>query len=122
MPARGVSASLQNMENQVGQPLVERYDFCVHQAAKFGIEHHQGIRLQFMPKRWGSCINQGNIILNSELIAAPKYCIDYVITHELYHLKERNHSKTFYKLLTSVMKDWALKQKRLNEMVEVRCV
>jgi len=73
-----------------------------------------------MPKRWGSCTSQGNIILNPELIAAPKDCIDYVITHEFCHLKERNHSQSFYKLLTSMMKDWELRRKRLNEMVEVR--
>lgn len=100
----------------------ERYDICVRQVAKLDIQHHQGFQLRFMPKRWGSCTAQGNIILNPELIAAPKDCIDYVITHELCHLKERNHSQAFYKLLAVVMKDWELRRKRLNEMVEVRFV
>lgn len=100
----------------------ERYDYCVQQVAKLGIEHHQGIQLRFMPNRWGSCTGKGNIILNPELVAAPKDCIDYVITHELCHLRERNHSQAFYKLLTRVMKDWELRRKRLNEMVEVRFV
>jgi predicted metal-dependent hydrolase len=75
-----------------------------------------------MPKRWESCTGQDNIILNPELIAAPKDCIDYVITHELCHLKVRNQSPAFYKLLAAVMKDWELRRKRLNEMVEVRFV
>lgn len=101
---------------------LERYNFCVQQVAKLGIEHHLGIQLRFMPRRWGSCTGKGNIILNPELIAAPKDCIDYVITHELCHLKERNHSQAFYKLLASVMKDWELRRQRLNEMVEVRFV
>jgi predicted metal-dependent hydrolase len=100
----------------------ERYDYCVGLAAKLDINHHQGFQLRFMSKRWGSCTRQGNIILNPELIAAPKDCIDYVITHELCHLKERNHSPAFYRLLASVMKDWELRRKRLNEMVEVRFV
>ena len=100
----------------------ERYDVCVRQVARLGIEHQKGFQLRFMSKRWGSCTNQGNIILNPELIAAPKDCIDYVITHELCHLKERNHSSAFYKLLSAVMKDWELRRKRLNEMVEVRFV
>lgn len=100
----------------------ERYDFCTQEVAKVGIEHGQSIQLRFMPKRWGSCTGKGNIILNPELIAAPKDCIDYVITHELCHLKESNHSQAFYKLLTTVMKDWELRRKRLNEMVEVRFV
>jgi len=100
----------------------DRYDVCVRQVVKLGIEHQTGFQLRFMSKRWGSCTNQGNIILNPELIAAPKDCIDYVITHELCHLKECNHSPGFYKLLSTVMKDWELRRKRLNEMVEVRFV
>lgn len=100
----------------------ERYDFCVRLVAKLGIKHDQSFQLRFMSKRWGSCTGHGHIILNPELIAAPKDCIDYVITHELCHLKERNHSKAFYKLLTAVMKDWEFRRKRLNEMVEVRFV
>lgn len=100
----------------------ERYDFCLRQVARLGIEHNGGVQLRFMTKRWGSCTNQGNIILNPELIAAPKDCIDYVITHELCHIKERNHSQAFYKLMAAVMKDWELRRKRLNEMVEVRFV
>ena len=101
---------------------LERYAFCVNKVAIIGIEHHKGFELRTMFKRWGSCTKQGNIILNPELIAAPKECIDYVITHELCHLKERNHSVKFYKLLTAVMKDWELRRKLLNENVEVRFV
>ncbi len=98
----------------------ERYEHCVRLVTKLDIIHLQGFQLRFMSKRWGSCTSRGNIILNPELIAAPKDCIDYVITHELCHLKERNHSQAFYRLLALVMKDWELRRKRLNEMVEVR--
>lgn len=100
----------------------ERYAFCVQHVATVGIEHNQSFQLRAMSKRWGSCTKQGNIILNPELVAASKECIDYVITHELCHLKERNHSPNFFKLLTTVMKDWELRRKRLNEGVEVRFV
>lgn len=100
----------------------ERYAYCVGLVAKLDINHHQGFQLRLMSKRWGSCTRQGHIILNPELIAAPKDCIDYVITHELCHLKVHNHSPAFYRLLGSVMKDWELRRKRLNEMVEVRFV
>ncbi len=99
-----------------------RYEFCVRQVGKLSIQHHQGIQLRFMPKRWGNCTAQGNIILNPELIAAPKDCIDYVLTHELCHLKEGNHSQAFYRLLKTVMKDWELRRRRLNEMVKVRFI
>lgn len=98
----------------------ERYNFCVQQVARLNIEHHQGVQIRLMSKRWGSCTSKGNIFLNPELVAAPKDCIDYVIVHELCHLKEHNHSSAFYKLLTAIMKDWQSRRKQLNELVEVR--
>jgi predicted metal-dependent hydrolase len=100
----------------------ERYNLCIKEVAKLEINHNQGFRLRFMSNRWGSCTTQGKIFLNPELIAAPKDCIDYVITHELCHLKEHNHGKKFYKLLSTVMNDWEIRRKRLNEMVEVRFI
>lgn len=100
----------------------ERYNLCIRQVAKLDIRHNQGFQLRSMPNRWGSCAAQGTIFLNPELVAAPKDCIDYVITHELCHLKEHNHGQKFYKLLSSVMNDWEIRRKRLNEMVEVRFV
>jgi predicted metal-dependent hydrolase len=100
----------------------ERYHVCVQLVAKLDIKHYQGFQLRVMPNRWGSCSSQGNIMLNPELIAAPKECIDYVITHELCHLQIRNHSQAFYKLLAKVMGDWERRRKRLNESVEVRFV
>jgi predicted metal-dependent hydrolase len=91
--------------------------------AKIGIEPRQiGFQMRYMSKRWGSCTKEGKIILNPELVAAPKECIDYVITHELCHLKARNHSQAFYKLLGMVMKDWEITKERLNQIVEVRFV
>ena len=101
----------------------ERYTYCLTLVAKIGIEPKlPGFQMHYMSKRWGSCTKQGKIMLNPELIAAPKECIDYVITHELCHLKERNHSQAFYKLLTVVMKEWEIRRTRLNQMVEVRFV
>jgi predicted metal-dependent hydrolase len=100
----------------------EHYSQCVQRVEHLGIYHDKGFQLRLMSKRWGSCTGNGTITLNPELIAAPKDCIDYVIIHELCHLKEHNHRPTFYRLLASVMNDWELKRKRLNEMVEVRFV
>jgi len=100
----------------------ERYEHCRTLVAKFGIRHESGFQLRLMPKRWGSCTRSGNILLNPELVAAPKDCIEYVITHELCHLKEPNHSQAFYRLLTAAMKDWEVRRQRLNEIVEVRFV
>jgi predicted metal-dependent hydrolase len=100
----------------------ERYAQCLQDVERLGIHHNKGFQLRYMSKRWGSCTGKGTITLNPELIAAPKDCIDYVIIHELCHLKEHNHGPAFYRLLTASLKGWELRRKRLNEMVEVRFV
>ena len=73
--------------------------------------------LRRMKNRWGSCTHDGRILLNPELIIAPKSCIEYVIVHELCHLKEHNHSQAFYSLLQTLMPDWQQRRERLNECV-----
>jgi predicted metal-dependent hydrolase len=55
-------------------------------------------------------------VLNLDLIQAPTTCIDYVITHELCHLKVRDHSRAFYALLTRVMPDWESRKARLERL------
>ena len=69
-----------------------------------------------MNKRWGSFLNHKKIILNSVLIQAPKECIDYVIIHELCHMKHKNHDKKFYDLLKSKIKNW----EEIKEKLELR--
>lgn len=52
--------------------------------------------------RWGSCSSSGNISFSWRLILAPKNVMEYVIVHELCHLKEMNHSIRFWRLVESV--------------------
>ena len=62
--------------------------------------------IRAMKRRWGSCTPGKRIIINTELIKAPKRCIEYVIVHEMCHLKYPNHSESFYKLQNKIMPDW----------------
>lgn len=64
------------------------------------------LKHRYLTKRWGSCSTNGNILLNTELIKASKSCIEYVLLHELCHLKHANHSKAFYGMLNSLMPEW----------------
>ncbi len=65
-----------------------------------------------MRRRWGSCSSQGLITLNTHLIKASPEYIDYVIIHELCHLREHNHSRRFYQLMDQILPSWRdMKQK-----------
>jgi predicted metal-dependent hydrolase len=75
------------------------------------------IVLREMPTRWGSCTPKGKIILNPELIKAPKACIEYVIIHELCHLIHHDHTQKFIDLQTKEMKDWEKWKIKLEKLL-----
>jgi predicted metal-dependent hydrolase len=100
----------------------ERLSVCLLLANRFGVPSPQGWRLVHMAKRWGSCSRAGRILLNPELVTAPKDCIDYVVVHELCHLKEHHHGPAYYRLLDRVMPSWQERKRRLDQTVEVRGV
>ena len=75
------------------------------------------IKLRDMKKRWGSCTNNGSIILNTELIKAPVHCIDYVIIHELCHLRFLKHDDNFYRLLSLLVPDWKTRKECLEKVL-----
>jgi len=84
---------------------------------KYGISKPE-LNIREMKARWGSCYRDTNkIILNSQLIKAPKYCIDYVVLHELIHFKYKNHDNNFYTFLTTLMPDWEKRKRILDEKV-----
>jgi predicted metal-dependent hydrolase len=97
----------------------ERYQYCAQLASPYDIKGN-GFELRNMPKRWGSCTPNGKIFLNPLLVSATKDCIDYVIVHELCHLIFPNHSRSFYRLLGSILPDWIDRKDRLNSQVELR--
>lgn len=76
-------------------------------------------RLQAMKVQWGSCSPSGRLTLNPWLVKAPRECIDYVILHELCHLKEHNHGPRFFKLLDKHMPQWRERKTRLDELAEI---
>jgi len=93
----------------IATPLIEKFK-------KYKIEP-SSIVLRDMPTRWGSCTPNGKIILNPELIKAPKPCIEYVIIHELCHLIHHNHTQKFLDLQTREMNDWEKWKMKLEKLL-----
>lgn len=77
------------------------------------------VRLQAMRVQWGSCSPQGRLTLNPHLVKAPRPCIDYVLLHELCHLRNHNHGRRFYALLDRHMPAWQRFKTQLDDMSEV---
>ncbi|MDI6750298.1 MAG: SprT family zinc-dependent metalloprotease [Rhodocyclaceae bacterium] len=67
-----------------------------------------------MQSRWGSLSQTGSMTLNVNLVRAPRACIEYVVTHELCHLRHRDHDASFFKLLGRVMPDWEQRKQKLE--------
>ena len=88
----------------------------IHKFKKHKVEP-SSIVLREMPTRWGSCTPKGKIILNPELIKAPKGCIEYVIIHELCHLIYHDHTQRFVDLQTKEMRDWERWKGKLEKLL-----
>jgi len=64
--------------------------------------------------RWGSCSSKKNLNFNYRLLFLPKRISDYIIVHELCHLKELNHSRRFWNLVAEVVPDYLDIRKELR--------
>lgn len=94
---------------RIALPLIEKFK-------RHNVEPTE-IVFREMPTRWGSCTAKGKIILNPELIKAPKGCIEYVIIHELCHLVHHDHTQKFIDLQTKEMPDWEKWKSRLERLL-----
>ena len=73
------------------------------------------ITIRNQKTRWGSCSSKGNLNFNCLLMLMPDKVLDYVVVHELCHLKQMNHSKKFWKEVERYMPDYKNYKKWLNE-------
>lgn len=71
-------------------------------------------RVQFMRSQWGSCNSSGHLALNTHMVKLPTALVDYVLVHELCHLKHMNHGKRFQGLMDKHQPDWRDRQTELN--------
>ena len=98
-------------KNEARLVFIEKLDYW---AKKLGVSYNQ-LRIKEQKTRWGSCSGKGNINLNWRVIMAPSSVVDYLIVHELAHLKHMNHSKEFWQLVKNNLFDFERQRKWLRE-------
>jgi predicted metal-dependent hydrolase len=83
-------------------------------AQVYGFKYHQ-VKITKALKRWGSCTAKGNLNFTWRLMMTPPEIIDYIIVHELAHLKQLNHSKRYWEIVEAIMPDYREREKWLSE-------
>jgi hypothetical protein len=87
------------------------------------IRHYSGmiglypdrLRISNARFRWGSCSRDNSLSFSWRLAMAPSLIIDYVVVHELAHIKEKNHSRSFWALVETMMPDYRKHRHWLKE-------
>lgn len=74
------------------------------------------VQIRFMRSRWGSCNHLGKITLNSQLIRLSNELIEYVIIHELAHVRHHHHGQAFWREVEKNCRDYALLRRRLKQV------
>ena len=85
-----------------------------HFNASYGFSYKQ-INVKNQKTRWGSCSTKGNLNFNYKIIFLPETVRDYVIVHELCHLKEFNHSRKFWNLISKTIPELSEIKNSLRE-------
>ena len=74
------------------------------------------IKFRKLAKRWGSCTKANEVIINFDAVKLPFTLIDYIVVHELAHIKHKHHSKDFYKGIAKFVPDWKVLDDKLCGM------
>ncbi len=100
---------------QALQFVKDRVDFY---NSHYGFSFHT-ISVRNQRTRWGSCSRKGHLSFNYRLLFLPRAFADYVVVHELCHLKEFNHSKRFWELVGATMPDYRSIRKKLRNSINI---
>lgn len=118
VPSPGNAASVRRVMDQWYRErahylLNHRVDQCLAASPVLRVTRPE-IVIRSMTHRWGSCAPSGTILLNVDLVRLPLSAIDYVITHELCHLKVRHHGAQFWALMGRCLPAWKSVRYRLH--------
>ncbi len=73
------------------------------------------VKIKSVKSRWGSCSSKKNLNFSWKLVMADIKIVDYVVVHELCHLKEMNHSENFWKEVEKILPDYKIRKKLLRD-------
>lgn len=99
------------LREAAGEVFLQR---CRYFAGLLNVEFNR-ITIREQKTRWGSCSSSRNLNFNWKLMLAPPEILDYVVVHELCHLKEMNHSPAFWHEVEKVLPDYAQRKKWLKD-------
>ena len=85
-----------------------------HYAPRLGVRPSR-VSVRAQRSRWGSCSGKGTVSLNWRLMMVPGELVDYVVVHELCHLRHMNHSPQFWAMVGDTIPDFRQRRRRLNE-------
>ncbi len=97
----------------------------VHERVKHFVDSHYGprhgiavgkIAIRNQKSRWGSCSKHGNLNFNYKLVFMPPEARDYVIVHEICHIKEFNHGRGFWALVAETVPEYRALRKQLRNV------
>jgi predicted metal-dependent hydrolase len=98
-------------QEQAGKLFAERAAFW---AERMQLKY-RALRIKDQRTLWGSCSREGNINFNWRVVLAPPAVLDYLVIHELAHLREMNHSRRFWALVAAQCPDWKQHRAWLRE-------
>ena len=94
------------------------FEIISERAAKFSAQYDfspKQVKITSARTRWGSCSPKGTLNFTWRLVMAPQDVIDYVVVHELAHLRVKNHSQEFWKVVESILPGYKLQRKWLRD-------
>jgi hypothetical protein len=107
----GMSFFVSWYKKKAREYLSERVEFF---SRKLSLQPRQ-VKITSAERRWGSCSEDNNLSFSFRLIMAPPAVIDYVVVHELMHIREKSHSSRFWKLIEAVMPEYKIHRYWLKE-------
>ena len=98
------------LAEQMRQRLPEKLN---RHAASMGVTFGR-VTIRCQQTRWGSCSSRGNLNFNCLLMLAPEEVLDYVVVHELAHIRHHDHSPAFYAEVERYLPDWRVRRELLK--------